>query len=151
MRTRAIPAWEWDFGDGNVGTGPQPAHTYRIEGTYTVSLTVSDDHGSHTRTKDNHIVVGPCGNLPVRIASTGVTYPTLPEAYDMAEDMDVIQIQALSLTGPVTFDREVEIGLSCGHDCEYAAEPAVEAQIGGPLTFDKGTTVFGEGTLGITD
>jgi PKD repeat protein len=37
----------WDFGDGNVGTGIYPKHTYDDEGTgtYIVSLTVSNDKG----------------------------------------------------------------------------------------------------------
>jgi PKD repeat protein len=35
-------AYEWDFGDGNSGTGVTPSHTYSAAGTYTVSLVVSD-------------------------------------------------------------------------------------------------------------
>lgn len=38
-----IVAYDWDFGDGNVGTGPTPTHTYAVDGVYTVSLTVTDD------------------------------------------------------------------------------------------------------------
>ncbi|MGZ4030270.1 MAG: PKD domain-containing protein [Bacteroidia bacterium] len=32
----------WDFGDGNTGTGSYPVHTYTAAGTYTVSLNSSD-------------------------------------------------------------------------------------------------------------
>lgn len=35
----------WDFGDGIEGTGATPAHRYNDDGTYTVTLTVSDVHG----------------------------------------------------------------------------------------------------------
>lgn len=34
--------YAWDFGDGNVGTGVMPSHTYTATGPYTVSLTVND-------------------------------------------------------------------------------------------------------------
>ena len=34
--------YSWEFGDGAFGEGPTPMHAYAAEGTYTVSLTVSD-------------------------------------------------------------------------------------------------------------
>ncbi|HEY94331.1 MAG TPA: S8 family serine peptidase [Dehalococcoidia bacterium] len=36
----------WDFGDGNEGEGVNPYNTYNAAGTYTVSLTVTDDKGA---------------------------------------------------------------------------------------------------------
>lgn len=35
-------SWSWDFGDGNVGTGQNPTHTYALPGTYTVCLVASN-------------------------------------------------------------------------------------------------------------
>ena len=37
--------WQWDFGDGNTGSGPQIDHTYAEAGTYTVCLTITNDAG----------------------------------------------------------------------------------------------------------
>ena len=41
-----IVAYDWDFGDGNFGSGVSPTHAYAAAGTYTVSLTVTDDGGA---------------------------------------------------------------------------------------------------------
>ncbi|MGB5644342.1 MAG: PKD domain-containing protein [Gammaproteobacteria bacterium] len=40
-----ILTYFWDFGDGNMGIGVAPNHTYGTAGTYTVSLIVTDDEG----------------------------------------------------------------------------------------------------------
>ena len=38
----AITSWNWDFGDGNTSTQPNPSNPYSSEGIYNVSLTVTD-------------------------------------------------------------------------------------------------------------
>lgn len=40
-----IADYAWTFGDGTVGTGPTPAHSYLTSGTFTIGLTVTDDDG----------------------------------------------------------------------------------------------------------
>jgi PKD repeat protein len=46
----------WTFGDGGTSSGQNPSHTYAGPGTYTVSLTVSNDFGSDTETKQVNVV-----------------------------------------------------------------------------------------------
>jgi PKD repeat protein len=42
----SIASYEWDFGDGATGTGPEPSHTYAASGRYFPALTVTDDDGA---------------------------------------------------------------------------------------------------------
>ncbi|MBN2054211.1 PKD domain-containing protein, partial [bacterium] len=38
-------AFQWNFGDGTAGTGPEPTHTYLEVGSYQAAMTVSDAQG----------------------------------------------------------------------------------------------------------
>jgi len=50
----------WDFGDGNTSDQTNPLHTYTVAGTYTVSLTVTNDfEGTTTETKTDYITALP--------------------------------------------------------------------------------------------
>jgi gliding motility-associated-like protein len=73
--------FEWNYGDGQEGTSN--THTYNANGTYTVSLTVTDANGcSQTFTRTNYIVVQDpivnftadvrkgCGPLTVNFSAT---------------------------------------------------------------------------------
>lgn len=42
----SIIGYAWNFGDGSTGVGVNPEHEYAFPGTYTVTLTVTDDTGA---------------------------------------------------------------------------------------------------------
>lgn len=68
-----VTSRNWTFGDGNTSTATNPSHTYASDGTYSVTLTVSDIEGltdSHSTqvTVSDGVVIGDCA--PAWSAST---------------------------------------------------------------------------------
>jgi PKD repeat protein len=58
-----VAHWLWEFGDGDTASsGPLVRHTYVSTGTFDVSLTVSNTHGSFIVSKPNYIMVSEKGS-----------------------------------------------------------------------------------------
>ncbi|MDY8135481.1 PKD domain-containing protein [Aquimarina sp. 2201CG5-10] len=64
-----VSSYLWDFGDGTTSTSQNPEHTYADSGQYTVSLSVTNDVGSDTNTKNN-IVDITIASLPDSVNET---------------------------------------------------------------------------------
>jgi PKD repeat protein len=54
-----ISSWSWDFGDGGASNTANPQHSYATGGDYTVTLTVTDNHGASDSFSDLVSVTGP--------------------------------------------------------------------------------------------
>ena len=55
----SVTGWDWNFGDGGSSSVREPAHTYQAAGTYTVTLTVTDDDGATDVAQRNVSVSAP--------------------------------------------------------------------------------------------
>ncbi len=66
--TGTITAWAWELGDGSTSADQHPVHTYSSNGSYTVTLTVTNDSGV-TSTTSSEVVAGgtkgQCGAAPM--------------------------------------------------------------------------------------
>jgi PKD repeat protein len=69
-------SWDWDFGDGGTSTDQHPSYTYDNVGTYTVTLTASNDYGSDTEQKVDYITVTEPGVNSVHVYAITVSRKT---------------------------------------------------------------------------
>ena len=70
----SIASRSWNFGDSTSSTATNPSHTYAAAGTYSVTLTVTDNAGA-TNTKSQSVTVS-SGN----VLQNGVTVSNLSAA-----------------------------------------------------------------------
>ncbi|QIG38805.1 PKD domain-containing protein [Microbacterium sp. 4R-513] len=65
-----IASWAWTFGDGTTATGATATRTYAADGTYTISLTVTDDKGATHTTTRSVTVAAPVNQPPTAVIAT---------------------------------------------------------------------------------
>lgn len=73
-----ITSWAWDFdSNGTIDSQePNPSYTYQTEGTFSVSLTVSDGFNQYTRVLENYIIS--LTNASDILVVNGIEYATYP-------------------------------------------------------------------------
>ena len=68
-----IVTYAWTFGDGTTGSGSNPTHAYAAVGTYTASLTVTDNNGSWSTADTSVVTVASSGGSSTWARSIGGT------------------------------------------------------------------------------
>ncbi|MGV6859045.1 MAG: PKD domain-containing protein [bacterium] len=91
----SIVSYAWDFGDGSSSTDAAPQHEYAAIGSYTVSLTVTDDEGAS-------------GNSTTTITATEVpNIPPTAQASASAQSVEIGTPIQFSSTGSVDSDGSI--------------------------------------------
>lgn len=80
-------SWFWNFGDGTNSTSQNPLHTYVSEGTYNVTLNVTNSKGNDTKTILNYIAVS-MPPEPVAKFSANVTSGSTPLTIQFTDGSD---------------------------------------------------------------
>ncbi len=96
-----ITSWDWNFGDGGSSTAQHPSHTYNNEGTYTVTLTVTNACGSDGETKTGYInVTTPSIPYAVLPYATGFESGSFDQYWFTQSSNSEGRIQITSANGP---------------------------------------------------
>ena len=84
-----VVSYEWTFGDGTSSTAQNPTHIYNSPGTYTATLTVTDDDEATGSDSVAIIVTGSAtGTWVTPVAATASSYYSSTYAPTMAIDDD---------------------------------------------------------------
>ena len=89
-----ITSYSWNFGDGTTATGVTASHAYASPGTYSVSLTVTNDAGQSATQTGTITVNSPASPTPPTTSTTTTTTSPTPAPVPTPTPLTA------SLTGP---------------------------------------------------
>jgi PKD repeat protein len=130
-----IDGWEWDFGDGMSGSGPNPSHTYTQAGLYTVELTATGDCGADVETKTGFIRVDApvearfaasersgCAPLAVTFTDQSVGEGLTAWAWEFGDGgTSTLRSPSHTYSAPGTYGVRLTVTGACGEDFEFKA------------------------------
>ncbi len=106
-----VTNYEWTFGDGTTATGATAEHAYDASGTYTVSLTVTDDEGESDTT-----------NRTVTVEAPKRPY---------------FAIESVGTSGPVETGTPLNVSVRVGNTGEGGGEAATTVRLPGSASASK--------------
>ena len=83
-----ITSYEWSASDGQTATGVTAGFLFTMAGTYTITLTVTDDEGATAQMTQTVTVDAPVGSLETTTNSLWMTFVTVPEGSFMMGDTE---------------------------------------------------------------
>jgi gliding motility-associated-like protein len=75
--------YSWNFGDGTTSSQMNPSHTFNTQGTYEISLTITDDNGcSSSLIEGSQVIVNPQANAV--FTSSSLEETTLDPTFELS-------------------------------------------------------------------
>ena len=133
----AIVQYAWQFGNGLTGTGKVVSHTYVAPGYFTVTLTITTEHGREASAQHTvHVADG---------IVVPVVYATIQKAIDAASDGDTIVVLTGSYRENINFlGKAITVQSTDPSDATVVAGTVIE----GPDNSDRSVVTFGTGETG---
>lgn len=117
----------WTFGDGDDGVGPTPSHTYRDNGSYPVTLRVTDSKGA----------VSAVASTNATIANVAPSFTSVTLAPDPVPVGSTVGLSG-SFSDPSDLDTH---GVTVNWDDGGGDQPATVIQGAGSGTFSANQTI----------
>jgi len=148
-----ITGYSWSFGDGATAAGPAPSHAYSSPGTYTVSLTVTNNAGQ-TATQTGSLTVN-------SVASTTppTTNPSKPAPVPTPKPLTASLTGAKKQKLAPALAHGVHVSLAVSQATKASFQitlPVLESRLAGPkhktgsLVLLRSAQTLGAGTHAIT-
>ena len=83
-----VTGWLWDFGDGNTSNAQSPNHSYVAAGTFTVTLTATDDDGATDQFADSVTVTDPVVTIDYFAVADLPSAGSVNGIFDITHDND---------------------------------------------------------------
>jgi PKD repeat protein len=133
--TGSPTSWTWDFGDGATATGQGPkTHQYNIQGTWNVTLTVSNSNGSNTTNPPTVITVGPAQAVDFSGVPTSGNVPLTVAFSDLSTGGPTSWAWTFGDSQTSNLQNPTHVYSAAG---QYTVTLTVTYAIGGPLTATK--------------
>jgi len=126
----SISSYAWDFSDENTASGVTTSHTYATDGTYAVSLTVTDDDGATGSTSQGITVTTGGGGGDVTV--TGIVPSTMQAG---STELVTVSGSGFAAGAELTFDNGIGPAPSASNVVVVDAHTltaSVYAKSGGP-------------------
>ncbi|MEL6133503.1 MAG: PKD domain-containing protein [Bacteroidota bacterium] len=150
----SIEKYEWDFGDGQMGTGVMIQHSYTAVGSYKVTLTVTDNEGSQA-TSSRFVMVSqtPPPPPPAPCPDPDTCYTMIYTVSTCGNKIDTLTAMPMRVACPAPARPTV---IFTGCNCPEVTNPAAPVETsplelaGGPMfRFFRGQlTEYGMGFNG---
>ncbi len=121
-----IASYAWTFGDGGKATTQNPSHTYTAGGTFTVTLTVTDNQGA-------------TGNVSHQVTVTAPPPPNQPPSVTAGGDQTVLVGALFTLSGAAFSDPDHDgpwtVTIDWGDGTSSTSTSPGEGSIGGSHSY----------------